>query len=120
MGLSDATVDAIRLPGGWLFLHPDAVPPRWRNRGVPVVMVPLMPGEAAEVLENGRAGPELDPLDEALARLVARGAPTESIAGQLGVSGRTAQRRISVLRRRLGAGSRGELSRLLAARGYAS
>lgn len=107
-------------PNALLFLRPDAVPARWEDRGVSMVMVPLLPEEAAALLDGGGTDPLLEPLDESLARLVAQGCSTHEIAEALCISARTAQRRISALRRRLSATSRGELARLLAARGYAS
>ena len=123
MARSEERPGADRLPPpppGWLFLDPAAVPERWRGRAITMAMVPLMRDEAAHILNGGSAAPGLEPVDEPLARLLARGTNTEDMAAILGMSMRTTQRRIAALRRKIGARSKTELERMLAARGYAS
>lgn len=103
---------------GWLLLDPRAVPKRWRERAIPVALVPLLPREAEQVLGGQEALPELDPQDERLARLAARGLSVPVIAAEVGISPRSVQRRLAELRRRLGVGSKVELVRALSKRGF--
>lgn len=104
--------------GGWLLLEPGAVPERWRGRMRHVAMVPLLPSEADGLLAGRPASPALDPSDEAIARLVARGLSVIAIAAELGMSTRSVQRRLVRLRELLGAESKAELAGLLAAKGF--
>lgn len=102
---------------GWFFFHPDAVPPRWKERGRPAVFVPLLPDEVAELVEGGFAGgPDAD---ERLMVLIAQGVSTDDIARSLGLSSRSVQRRIARLRRHHGATSKEDLGRRLARLGFA-
>jgi DNA-binding CsgD family transcriptional regulator len=98
----------------WLLLTPDAVPDGWAHRATPLVAVGLVPEE----LERFRRGlPVMDglpPQDAAVAGLVAQGASTATIARQLNISRRTAERQIASLRKRFGAQSRADLVARLA------
>jgi DNA-binding NarL/FixJ family response regulator len=110
---SDADVAA----AGWLFLPQNAVPERWRERGVAVVMVPLLPSEARSLLTEGATAQEL-PGDAELLGLVAAGCTRAAIARKLGVSLRTVQRRLADVQRRTGTASLPELAVLLAKQGF--
>ncbi len=103
---------------GWFFLRPDAVPPEFKERAETVLMLPLLPDEARAVL-GGTGGPSLlESQDEGLARLVARGMPTNRIATELRLHPRTVQRRVARLRERFGSRSTAELATQLARSGF--
>lgn len=104
-------------PEGWVFVHPDAVPDRWRGRAVPMAAVPLVPGELAGLLGDG-AVPELEPHDERILRLVARGLSARAMARELGVTPRSIQYRLARLRERFEVGSTAELVAEAARRGF--
>lgn len=104
--------------GGWLFLHPSAVPERWAERAVDVAMVPLLPEEAANILDEGTTEPATDPSDEALLKLVAGGRSIASIARELGIGDRTVDRRLERIRTRYGIGSKAEMAAFFAERGF--
>jgi DNA-binding NarL/FixJ family response regulator len=97
---------------GWLFLRRGTVPPAWRDRVVPVDMVPILRGEGAELL--GDRHDELDPHEERILQLVAAGRSAAEIARELRVNVRSVQRRIAKIRQRVGAGSTAELVSILA------
>lgn len=103
---------------GWFFLRPDAVPHQWRNRAVPVLLVPLLPGEAGQLLGGGESLPEIDPEQQRLVGLVARGLSTAAIAHELGITRRSVERRLASLRERLGVRSTAELAALLSRQGF--
>ena len=105
-------------PRGWLFLEADSVPERWRDRAVSVAMVPLLPGEAAQVLAGESAEPEVDETDHLIVALAAEGITIDGIARRIGMSPRGVQLRLARLRDRLRAGSTAELRVLLARRGF--
>jgi DNA-binding NarL/FixJ family response regulator len=105
---------------GWLFLHPSAVPERWANRAVTVAMVPLLPDEAVNVLEDGTTRPLVEPSDESLIRLVAKGKAIATIARELGIGARTVDRRLDRIRTRYGIGSKAEMAAFFAERGFGS
>jgi len=98
-------------PGAWLLVPPEVASEEWRARGVPLLLVPLEPAEAVS------AAPPLEPAEEALARLVARGQSPRIIARELSVPLRTVYRRLANLRERFGASSTAELGTELARRG---
>jgi DNA-binding CsgD family transcriptional regulator len=104
---------------GWLFLQPDRLPERWRDRARPAVYVPLLSQEIAELLAGRLAGPALTGPEEHLAELVARGLGVPAIARELKVSHRTVERRMAALRERVGARSSVELGQALSASGFA-
>lgn len=101
---------------GWVFFHPDALPERWNGRASPVFFVPLLPDEVP-FLFGGNGGGS-DDSDDALLRLAARGVSASAIADELGISPRSAQRRLSRLRERCGVESKAELVAYLARRGF--
>jgi DNA-binding NarL/FixJ family response regulator len=103
---------------GWLFLPPEAVPPRWRDRAVDVRLVPLLPDEADRLLTDEPLLTDVDPEDERLLMLVARGLSAPSIARELGSAVRTVERRLSRLRERFGVETTAELVALLAREGF--
>ncbi len=105
-------------PGGWVFLEPGAVPERWAERAIPVMLVPLTPEESAQMLNGqpvdaGALAPDAD-----LMRLVARGLSAEVIARRLGLAARSVYRRLARLREIFGVGSTAELAAELARRGF--
>lgn len=107
-----------QVQGAWLLLAPDAVPARWAERAVACSLLSLLPREAGMLLSGSAAVPELDPTDLRVAQLTTSGATTAEMARTLGVSDRTVQRRLSRLRRRLGADSKASLALELARRGF--
>jgi len=103
---------------GWFFLGPSHVPARWRERAVPVFLVPLLPQEAGRVLEGGEPGlPQVGREEERLLELIARGRSVSQMARAEGISSRGIQHRLGRLRRRFGVASTSELAALLARRG---
>lgn len=102
----------------WLFVRPESVPKKWESRAEPAMFIPLLAEEAAAILEGGITGPTLGDSDELLARLVAQGQTLDAVARQLGVSRRTAQRRLADLRARLGVSNSFDLATVLSARGF--
>lgn len=103
---------------GWFFLHPSAVPPRWRERAVEVLFVPLLPDEVEQVFEGARAVPQILPEDEHLAELIARGISVREIAAELDLAPRTVERRVARLREKVGVASTAELRAFLSRRGF--
>ncbi|HEX2057795.1 MAG TPA: hypothetical protein VHI71_05435 [Actinomycetota bacterium] len=103
---------------GWILVAPSELPDRWRDRAVPMFLVPLLPGEARDVLAGEPAGSELHGEDLSLARLVARGVPVDDCARQLHLTSRTVYRRLARLRRLVGVDTTGELVAELARRGF--
>lgn len=105
-------------PGStWLFVRADAVPDRWRRRAVETALVPLSPEETRELLDE-RLVPRLEPGDEGLLHLVARGQPISEVARRLGRPLRSVQRRVAHFRRAFGVSSTSELIAELAVRGF--
>lgn len=102
---------------GWLFVAPEAVPARWRERARPASLVALLPDEVDQILAGGPAVPQLSGEARRLVRLVAAGRPVGTIARELDVSQRTVERRLADLRDRLGVDTTDELIALLAERG---
>lgn len=103
---------------GWLLLSPDAVPDVWRARAVPMVLVPLLPAEAAQVLSHRPAEQAIPASQLPLVRLVATGRSAQEIARQLGLSPRTVHRRVARLRDGFGVSTIHELATELARRGF--
>lgn len=101
---------------GWVFLHPDSLPPRWNSRATPAYFVPLLPDEAPLILRAGET--QSDDKEEALLRLAARGETGIAIANALGISHRSVQRRLRRIRERCGVSSKAELAAYLARRGF--
>jgi DNA-binding CsgD family transcriptional regulator len=69
-------------------------------------------------MEDPREELDLDPADENLARLTARGLTVSAMAGRLNLSARSVNRRLARLRERLGVASTAELAVELARRGF--
>jgi DNA-binding NarL/FixJ family response regulator len=82
-----------------------------------VSLVPLLPGEAKDVLRGEPVHPELEREDEEIARLAAQGLTIGAIAHTVGMSSRGVEYRLAALRQRFGAASTAELRLLLARRG---
>ena len=93
------------------------MPPEWEDESVELRLVRLRPAEIAELLDRRRRVPAVESEDLSLARLVARGLTTRTIAAELEIDQRTVQRHVARLRRRLGAGTKSELTALLAGSG---
>ena len=102
----------------WLFVRPDAVPAQWRDRAVSMSLVPLLPSEASALLQGRAIAPDVDPVVEAVAGLVARGLTVRAIARQLDISSRSVDRYLARLRERFDVGSTAELTAELARRGF--
>ena len=102
----------------WLLLAGDDVPERWRERATAATLVPLLPHEADVLLAGRQPVPEIAAEDEAIARLVARGAAPAAIATELRLSERTVHRRLARLRRRLGMQSTEDLAEHLRRSGF--
>ncbi|MCA1708080.1 MAG: helix-turn-helix transcriptional regulator [Actinobacteria bacterium] len=103
---------------GWFFFHPSAVPERWRERAVEVLLVPLLPEEVEQVFDGVRAVPQISSEDERLAELVAQGISVPEIAAELDLAPRTVERRLARLREKLGVTTTAELGAFLSRRGF--
>lgn len=102
----------------WVLISPEVVPDSWRSRGVPMVLVPMTPTEAGQLLsevpvEQGIAGADLP-----LIHLVARGHSAVEIARSLDVSPRTVYRHVARLSEEFGVSTIQELAAELARRGF--
>lgn len=102
----------------WVLMDPSSLPSRWRERAVPMLVVPLLPEEAQELLDGERVLPEVMASDELLLRLIARGTSTRTISLKLGLSVRTVHRRLAQLRERYGVRSTAQLVALLSRQGF--
>jgi DNA-binding NarL/FixJ family response regulator len=102
---------------GWVFVRRGALPDAWRERATETLLVPLLPGEGAQLFSPGRVSSLLKQTEERLARLVARGLRVTDIAAELGVNPRTVERQLTALRQRVGARSLAELRNILARAG---
>lgn len=95
----------------WVIMDRVSVPPRWADRATDVALIPLLPDESADLL-NGHPISRMDCADEELLRLIGQGLSSRSMAGRLGVSERTVDRRIARLKDVFGAASRFDLARI--------
>lgn len=102
----------------WFLCRPEDVPERLRARGIPLVLVPLLPDELGQAFGLDRVIPGVDPEDEPLLPLAARGRNPSVIARELNLSIRTVQRRLIRLCRRFDLESRAELAAFLTERGF--
>ncbi len=102
----------------WLLMSPEAVPERWKSRQVPLMLVPLLPAEADEVLREGSAAAGMSAEEEAVAVRVAKGMSATEIARELHMTPRSVYRRLARLRAKLGAGNLAELAARLSAAGF--
>lgn len=103
---------------GWLFLHPRAIPQRWRARAVEVAFIPLLPHETLELLETDRTGQEITAEERPLVNLLASGASAREIGRRLQIAERTVYRRIARLRSVFQVETTHELVALLSRRGF--
>jgi DNA-binding CsgD family transcriptional regulator len=77
-----------------------------------------LPAEITQLLDGTAAVPELEPLDESVARLTARGLTVTAMARELNISTRSVDRHLARLRERFGVVSTTELAVELAKRGF--
>ncbi len=103
---------------GWVILSASVVPDAWRSRTLPMVLVPLMPSEAARLLSDAPVEQHIAPADLPLVHLVARGHSTGEISRALDVSPRTVNRHVARLRDEFGVATIQELATELARRGF--
>jgi DNA-binding NarL/FixJ family response regulator len=99
----------------YVLLPAEEIPEAWRGRARSLSMIALLPEERRRLLEEGRISPALEPGDQRIVELVARGWGPSRIAAHIGVSTRTVERRLARLRRRFGGRTSAELTALLAA-----
>ncbi len=83
-----------------------------------MLLVPLMPDEAAQLLETGTIPLGMTVEEEQVARLVARGESPETIAATLHMSKRSVYRRLATLRRRVGVENAADLPARLSQLGF--
>jgi DNA-binding CsgD family transcriptional regulator len=102
---------------GWLVLT-GGVPKRWRERAVPLYLVPLLPQETERIVAGGTALPGVTIEDEPLLRVVANGQKTSAMARELGIPQRTVERKLERLRRLFDVPSTADLTILLARLGF--
>jgi DNA-binding CsgD family transcriptional regulator len=103
---------------GWVILSPGAVPDAWLSRTIPMVLVPLTPAEARQLLSDAPVEQGIAAADLPLVRLVARGHSATEIARALGVSPRTVHRHVARLSDEFGVATIQELATELARRGF--
>ncbi len=103
---------------GWLILEPADVPDAWKDRARPMALVPLLPDEAKQILEEGAAEPSVAAQDPEFLRLVARGESAGLIARRLALSTRSVHRRLARLRDAMRVSSTAELAAELSRRGF--
>ena len=85
-------------PSGWFLVAKHALPEEWRERAIPVYLVPLSLSDVEKLQPLDGASPSLDEDDEAVARLVAEGFLPQQIAARLHLSRRSVFRRLAHLR----------------------
>ena len=98
----------------WLLIPAGETPEEWRARARQMDLVPLLPEEAARLLEEREEAGE----DGELLKLVARGFPTDQIARTLDLSRRTVERHLARLREKYDQPTTAALSSFLARRGF--
>ena len=103
---------------GWVILSPRKVPEAWEARGVTVVLVPMTPSEASQLLSDAPVEQDIAPADLPLIHLVAQGHSAAEMARSLGVSERTVYRHVARLSDEFGVSSIQELATELARRGF--
>ncbi|MFN2525825.1 MAG: helix-turn-helix domain-containing protein [Actinomycetota bacterium] len=102
----------------WVLMTPPRVPDRWLGRASEMLLVPLMPDEATQLLETGTAPLALTVEEEQVARLAARGESADAIAAALHMSKRSVYRRLTRLRRLTGVENAAELAGRLSNLGF--
>jgi DNA-binding CsgD family transcriptional regulator len=103
---------------GWVILSLDALPDAWGARAIPLALVPLTPAEVGQLLSHEPVEQRIAGADLSLIHLVARGHGTAEISRELGISARTVNRRVAVLRDEFGVSTIQELATELARRGF--
>ena len=103
---------------GWVILSPRALPDAWRSRAIPMVLVPLTPLEASELLSDAPVEQAIAAADLSLVQLVARGYSAAEVARSLDVSERTVYRHVARLSDEFGVSTIQELATELARRGF--
>ena len=83
-----------------------------------MLLVPLMPAEATQLLESGTASLSLTVEEEQVARLAARGESADAIAEALHMTKRSVYRRLARLRRLAGAENAAQLAGRLSKLGF--
>ncbi|HWL64991.1 MAG TPA: hypothetical protein VNP73_03365 [Actinomycetota bacterium] len=107
-----------REPFAWVLMDPEQVPERWKSRIRPLAAVPLLPDEAARVLQDGGTSAGVALNEEPFIAMVASGLSPDAIARKTGISLRSVHRRLAALRDDFGVRSTAELVSQLAARGF--
>ena len=103
---------------GWIILTPGAVPEAWRPRAIEMVLVPMTPAEANELLSEAPVEQAIAPRDLPLVHLLARGHSASEIARALNMSHRTVNRHVARLREEFAVSTIQELGTELARRGF--
>ena len=103
---------------GWVILSPDSVPEHWRSRAIPMLLVPMLPAEAAQALSNAPVEDGMTAGQLPLVRLLARGLSAAETARELGVSPRTVQRHVARLSDQFGVATIQQLATELARHGF--
>lgn len=94
------------------------VPERWKERARPAHFIPLLPSESSPMLTAAGGAGAVEPEDDVLLRLAARGVAATVIARTANLSIRTVHRRLARLRDQLGVESSAELTAELSRRGF--
>lgn len=102
----------------WVFLRPEDLPGRWYDRSVGMVLVPLLPEEATQLLEEGHVARVMRGDEERVAGLIAAGASPRQISRELEMPLRNVERRLARLRERYGVRSTAELTALFSRAGF--
>ena len=115
-----ADKDETQPPGTWIFVcgGESDIPEQWRDRAVPVWLLPLTIEETSTLIEETRLRAQLTRADAEIASLLAAGLSPTAIATRTGKSPRTIHRRLAYLRELLNTTSTAELAILLARRGF--
>ena len=101
-----------------MILSPDAIPDAWRSRAIPLLLVPLTPAEAGQLLSDAPVQQDIAPADQPLIHLIARGHSAGEIARALDFSPRTVNRRVARLREEFEVSTIQELATVLARQGF--
>jgi DNA-binding CsgD family transcriptional regulator len=103
-------------PGsGWFLIAPDALPPGWRSRAIPVYLLSLDLDDVKRLIPaKSEIGSQLDDEERAVAELAAQGAAAGEISQQLHLSRRSVFRRLARLRDLAGVRTNAELATRLA------
>jgi hypothetical protein len=102
----------------FVLVTPDQVPQAWASRGVPLILLPLLPEEAGHFLNGESVEPVGERWDLTLIKRIVARTSTDAIAKELCVAPRTLYRRLARLRRKYGASTTEELRTMLVAAGF--